>query len=314
MPYENEEQVLEALREAAQQDGFDSSPEGRIAAEATRPTQPDEQAATPAPEAERQSEEQPSEDSFTHIDPASLPGDLQDIYKSMQGDYTRSKQRIAEYARRYEALEEYGGPEVAAEAVEWVASLQNPDNALTLHRELTQALTDRGYSLGEAQAAATQQVAEAQRAEQEDEFSLDPEPDPRVDQLQRELGEMKAWRDQREKEEFNLRLAAHYDRQEAEILTGKQFQTEEEKDTYLEDVYNLSFAFGGDLTKADEYLQDQQSRFLASYLSSKTAVPSGSTIPTTGPADVPTGFTDLNDPQLERAVNRFLAEQSAADS
>ncbi len=35
-------------------------------------------------------------DNFTSIDPASLPDDLQTIYKSMQADYTRSKQSLKE--------------------------------------------------------------------------------------------------------------------------------------------------------------------------------------------------------------------------
>ena len=35
-------------------------------------------------------------DSFTNIDPASLPEDVQPLYKSMQADYTRSKQALKE--------------------------------------------------------------------------------------------------------------------------------------------------------------------------------------------------------------------------
>lgn len=308
MPYENEEQVIEALREAARQDGHDTSHDARVAAEANPAPASAEQAETPAPEA-AETQEQPTEDSFTHIDPASLPDDLQPIYKSLQADHTRKTQQLAEMRKRYEALDEYGGPEMAQEALDWVASLQNPDNALQLHRELTQALTARGYTLDQAQAAATQEVA---RQQAEEDFSFEPEPDPRVDEMSRKLNELEQWRAEREREDMNLRLAAHYDRQEAEILSGKSFKDDNEREAYLEDVYNLSFAFGGDLVKADQYLGDMRSRALGDYINSKSAVPTGSTIPATSSADIPQGFRDLNDPQLELAVNRFLAEQAAA--
>jgi len=48
--------------------------------------------------------EDSSEDSFLKaLDPTKLPEDLVDFYKSMQGDYTRSKQKLAEERKQFEA-------------------------------------------------------------------------------------------------------------------------------------------------------------------------------------------------------------------
>lgn len=41
-------------------------------------------------------------DSFTHVDPATLPPELQPIYKSLQADYTKKRQEDSEYRRAVE--------------------------------------------------------------------------------------------------------------------------------------------------------------------------------------------------------------------
>jgi hypothetical protein len=60
---------------------------------------PDNGQLPPPPTGERDEPE-----AFTRIDPNSLAPELQSIYRSMQGDYTRTKQEIAEQRRQAEAL------------------------------------------------------------------------------------------------------------------------------------------------------------------------------------------------------------------
>lgn len=54
--------------------------------------------------ADEEKEDNATEESFLKaLDPTNLPEDLVDFYKSMQGDYTRSKQKLAEERKQFEA-------------------------------------------------------------------------------------------------------------------------------------------------------------------------------------------------------------------
>lgn len=50
-------------------------------------------------------EDTPTEETFTSIDPQTLPEDLQKLYKSMQADYTRKTQDIASRRKEYDDRE-----------------------------------------------------------------------------------------------------------------------------------------------------------------------------------------------------------------
>jgi hypothetical protein len=269
--------------------------------------EPNEQVADDSPESEEVTEEQPIEDSFTGFDPDSLPDDLKPIYRSLQGDYTRKTQELAERGRTYDTLEEYGGVETAAQAMEWLASLQNPENALQLHSELTQALQAQGYSVGEAEQEAARQV-QAAREEEADEFDLEGAHDPRVDQLQQKIEELETYREEEQERNLQLALSAEYDRQEAELLRNNPDWNDED----LENVYSLSFSTGGNLLKAAEIYEGLQSHVLGRYLEQKKQVP-GNPVPASGPADTPTSYKRLDDPGLEKALNEFLAQHQAAE-
>lgn len=298
----NEQEAVNALVEAAREEGIDTSEDAKIAA--ARAAAP-EQAAPAAPEEGAQPEGTTSaEDTFTRLDPNSLPQDVRPYYDSMLADYRRKTQEVAEQRRNYEAIEQYGGPEVAQQALEWVASLQNPDNALALHRELTQALTAQGIPLGEAQAAATQEVANRQAAEVGDEF--EPVRDPRFDAVQQELEAMKQWRAEQEHRQMSLAMAAEYDRQEAEVIRNNPNYDDED----LENVFNLAYATGGNLLKADQLYKGLQSKVLAGYISQKQSVPDSiSGVPAGAAAQQPVAVTDLNDPKLDQMVRQFIAQE-----
>lgn len=299
----NEREAVEALQGAAREEGMDTSEDAKVAA--LRAEAP-EQAPQSTPEAGEQPEgttEAAAEDTFTRLDPNSLPDEVRPYYASMLADYRRKTQEVAETRRNYEAIEQYGGPEVAQQALEWVASLQNPDNALALHRELTSALTAQGIPLGEAQAAAGAEVERRAAAEVDDEF--DTVRDPRVDTLMQELEEQKTWRAEQEHRQMSLAMASEYDRQEAEVIRNNPNYDDED----LEAVYNLSYATGGNLLKADQLYKGLQSKTLSGYISQKESVPDGiQGVPAGAAAQQPVAVTDLNDPKLERMVREFIAQ------
>lgn len=299
----DEREAVDALLSAAREDGIDTSEDAKIAA--ARATQ--EQVETATPEEGQEAEgttEAAAEDTFARLDPNSLPNEVRPYYDSMLADYRRKTQELAEQRRNYEALEQYGGAEVAAQALDWVASLQNPDNALALHRELTQALTAQGIPLGEAQAAAGAEVT--RRAAEEDVDDFETVRDPRVDELQGELEAMRQWRAEQEHKQMSVAMAAEYDRQEAQLVRENGYDDEQ-----LEAIYNLSFATGGNLLAADRLYKGIQSQVLSGYLSQKESVPDSiAGVPATGAAQQPVAVTDLNDPNLDRAVREFIAQNA----
>lgn len=299
----DEREAVDALLSAAREDGIDTSEDAKIAA--ARATQ--EQVETATPEEGQEAEgttEAAAEDTFARLDPNSLPNEVRPYYDSMLADYRRKTQELAEQRRNYEALEQYGGAEVAAQALDWVASLQNPDNALALHRELTQALTAQGIPLGEAQAAAGAEVT--RRAAEEDVDDFEAVRDPRVDELQGELEAMRQWRAEQEHKQMSVAMAAEYDRQEAQLVRENGYDDEQ-----LEAIYNLSFATGGNLLAADRLYKGIQSQVLSGYLSQKESVPDSiAGVPATGAAQQPVAVTDLNDPNLDRAVREFIAQNA----
>lgn len=301
----NEQEAVAALQAAAREDGFDTSEDAKIAA-AAPPSQ--EQVAQATPEegqVEEGTTEAAAEDTFTRLDPNSLPQDVRPYYDSMLADYRRKTQEVAEQRRAYEAIEQYGGAEVAQQALEWVASLQNPENAMALHRELSAALQAQGYTLAQADAAASQEVQRQASAEVDDEF--DTVRDPRVDELQQELQAMRQWRAEQEQRQLSLAMASEYDRQEAEVIRNNPNYDDED----LENVYNLSYATGGNLLKADQLYKGLQSKVLAGYISQKQAVPDSiAGVPATAAADQPVAVTDLNDPKLDAMVRQFLAQNA----
>lgn len=85
---------------------------------------PRESAASPAG-----SESAREDEAFTRMRPDELPPELREYYRSMQGDYTRSKQEIAEQRRAVEALQQqYGGiPEATLELARTVEQLAQTD-------------------------------------------------------------------------------------------------------------------------------------------------------------------------------------------
>lgn len=306
----SEEQAVEALLTASREDGNDTSEEARIA---EIRSQSQEQAPVSAEEAVTAEGTTPPpvvEDSFTKLDPASLSEEARPYYDSMLADYRRKTQEVAEQRRGYEALEEYGGVDVARQALDWVSSLQNPENALALHNELTSALVQQGYDVGTAKAVAAEHVEQARSDEFEDEDYGASAKDPRVDELTARLAKFEEFQAEQEQRSLSVAMAAEYDRQEAEIIRANPAYTDDD----LEAIYNLSYATGGNLLKADAVYKGVESNILGRYLEKKSAIPDGlQGVPVHGHSEQPDKFSDLNDAKLDAAVRRFIAADSGSE-
>lgn len=291
----NEEEAIQALAEAAQQDRDERLPE---------------QAGQPTPEV--QPEQPPQEDSFTGMDPLSLPEEMQPFYRSMQADYTKAKQAIAEERRLYESL---GDPDLAREAVQFVTALAtDPDYAHEVRNQLSDALEKAGYSPAEARAEATRQVQGA--IDDADDFDEPGEVSP---ELQRELqalrestSQMEKWIAEAEERDYQNALAAQMDRQEAEIRQNNP----DYGDEAINAIYNLAFSTSGDLIKAADIYSELRQDIIGNYVSRKQSVPAGiagSPISTGSEGQQPDKYSDLLDPRLEKAVAEFVRRSEAGE-
>lgn len=199
----------------------------------------------------------------------------------MQGDYTRKTQELA--SQRQEA----------EQAIEFVQALQtNPDFALQVRDEISQALETSGYSPQEAQAIANQQVNDAQNFEDE------------VDPMQQRLDELLAWKEDQEERQVKLELENELDRMDARLRQ----ENPQWKDEDMEDIYRLAYSTGGNLVEAADMYRDLQQRLVGGYVEGKQTAQSNEP-GATGPAQTPPEkFDNLLDPRLMQAAKRMLLE------
>lgn len=299
-----ENEAVDALTEAVQADGLDSSDQQalREAAASVAAEQAGEQVDTSTQAVEEEGTTE--EDSFSGLDPNSLPADVRPYYDSMLADYRRKTQEIAERGRQYEALEQYGGAENAVQALDWIASLQNPENAKSLYDDLKDALVAQGYSLEEAEAGATSGVQKA--VEEETGFESD-ETDPRFEGLQSKVSELEQEIAAQKDRQAQEAQQAILDRQEATILRDNPTYD----DTDIDNIYQLAYSTNADLEKANTLYQGIQSHLLGRYIDEKGKAPDVTDLPATGPADQAETIKDLNDPELDKMVHRLIAEMQS---
>lgn len=217
-------------------------------------------------------------ESFTGFDPNTLPEDMQAVYRSMQADYTRKTQELAEQRKSFEAFAEQGvDPNDALEAVSlWQKMDNDPQFAQAVAENIQNRLEELGYS--------SQQIEEATSDVNESYDGLPP-------QLQQELQEMRAWREEMIAEQQQQALVQEIEATEQMIRTTNPQYGEED----IEAIYNLAYAHDGDLMAAQEAYHKIQQRLLGSYLESKT-VPHGATPAPNAPGSVPPkSFTNLDE-------------------
>jgi hypothetical protein len=207
---------------------------------------------------------------FTSFDPDTLPEDMQAVYRSMQGDYTRKTQEIAELRRNYEAFSETGvDPNDAVEAVHlWQRMYNDPEFAM----QVTQGLQNRLEEMGYAQ---QNQIQDSPIVNNESYEGVPPA-------LMAELEEMRAFRQEMMEHQSRNELVSELEAVETTIRTTNPQYTDDD----MEAIYSLAYATQGDLMAAQEQYAAIQQRLLGNYLQAKT-VPHGATPAPSVPSSIP---------------------------
>jgi len=235
-------------------------------------------------QAEQAAREQ-EQDTFTKVDPSTLAPEMQEIYKSLQADYTRKTQTLAEQRRQYE---QFGDPETLQQATQLWTTLQDPNNWPAIHQELTQNLRDMGYSLPEAQAEASRQIQEATPSVQPGDplasWNEDPELKPVADYIksleQKVSGFEAQWQQrqaQEQQERLQTALVGELQRQENIIRQNNPHYA----DTDVDAIYELSSYYGGNLLQAQQRYEALWADRLDRYMNEKgtAADMGGHTVP-----------------------------------
>lgn len=208
---------------------------------------------------------------FTNFDPNVLPEDMQAVYRSMQGDYTRKTQELADMRRQYESLSEMGvDPSEAANIVNLWQEL-NTDPAAAA--QFASALQSRLEELGYIESGAQQEYTPDYTNDGYD--GLPPD-------VAAELQEMREFRDNFYANMQQQEIMAELEHEENAIRTMNPHYD----DADFEAIYNLAYATDGNLMAAAEQYSAIQSHLLGQYLQSKS-VPHGATPAPSGPNMVP---------------------------
>lgn len=248
-------------------------------------------------------EPEAQEDSFTGLDPRNLPPELDPVYKSMQADYTRKTQELAEQRKAYESLDQRGGPQIANQAVEFLYRLeQDPNFALQVHNQLSQTLQAQGLSVSDANQEATAQIEDFMSDDDED-FdweeeqapSVPPELSQELRQLRSELAEIK------QTQNVNA-IADDISRQHMFLRDAHQDLTEDDFDR----IYDIAQTTDGDLIAAHQKYDEWRNKTIAEYLNRKSSISTPVPLPTGTSGAEPTEFTELTDPNLARHVENIL--------
>lgn len=228
--------------------------------------------------------------SFTGLDPNVLPEDLQAVYKSMQADYTRKTQEIAEARKQFEAFSSNGiDPNRALEAVGFIQRLdEDPNFQIQVLNHLA--------SLHEQPSSGQQVVEESvPNNNQGDYGNLPPE-------IRQELDEMRSFRASFAEQQEQFQMEQELEYEESQIREAYPHYN----DADIEHIYNLAFATDGDLLAAQQLYHQMEQGMLNKYLQSKQ-VPVGATSPSGGPVSTPprefSSLEDAHKAAMERLRN-----------
>ncbi len=216
-------------------------------------------------------------ESFTKFDPNSLPEDLQMVYKSMQADYTRKTQEVAEIRRQMSAFSESGvDPNEALEATQFLKRLESdPAIAAEFANDISSRLEQLGFG---------QQVTVDDTPNDVSYEGLPPS-------LAAELEEMRQFRAEILEQQQHAEVMAVLEQQEEQIRIANPHYSDEDIDT----IYSLAYATDGDLGAAAEQFNAIQQRLLGNYLQAKT-VPQGATpMPNGASSAPPRTFSNLEE-------------------
>jgi hypothetical protein len=193
-----------------------------------------------------------------------LPPELQAIYRNMQSHFTRTQQSLREKEASLDGLD----IEEARGALEFVNALNtDPQYAMAVHEQLTQALQASGMSPQEAHYAATEAISN--ESEQYDDTQTEYGSVP-PDVLQRLEAAEQFMATQQQAQERQA-LQSELTRQEMAIRQGHP----EWDDADIKTVYGLAYSYGGDLAQAADAYVSEQARWATRFMQAKANVPSG---------------------------------------
>lgn len=272
MPFENEDQAIAALTDAAAQDAAPAQ-----VSQPSEPVQTGDAAPVETPDTPRID--------LNQIElPAEARSYLEQREREMQADYTRKTQEVA--AQRREA----------EQALEFINALNtDPSFAAQVHANLTEALQAQGYSYEDASAAASQQTGF------EDESFVDP--------YMQKIQELENWKAQQEQ---RFAIADATQRIEAGVNAVRQanpnYGDEDIKDIL---TMAFAFG-GDVVQAAEAYKSVQQRLTEGYLSQKQSVPASLNEPVSSGHAEIPPeGFTGLNDPRLEEAAKQMLANSGA---
>lgn len=253
------------------------------------------------PQGQGPTETEPSLESFTNIDPNNLPDELRNVYRSMQADYTRKTQEIAQ-------LRQLGQPEQVALAVEVFNRLQyDPSFQQQIYNDLSQYLN---VPSNEAPTAPTQNVPDYDEEVDWDE-EVEGGYDPRVDELSDKLGRIEQYFQQQEEAQAAQRLEMQLD----QYLTEQTVNIRQAHPTYTDQdmdfIYGLAHQTNGNLYQAQALYEGMRQQWASGYLNQKASAPGPAPIQPTANGEQPRSFSSLDDPDLERAAAAMLAVDMA---
>lgn len=220
----------------------------------------------------------PDVESFTGFDPNTLPEDMQAVYRSMQADYTRKTQDLAEMRRNFESFSENGvDPNEALEAVSlWQRMNTDPEFASSVAQNIQARLEELGYS--------NESITDPTPIDNNSYDGLPPE-------LAQELAQMREFRESFAQEQQQQQILAELDAAEQTIRTTNPNYG----DSDMEAIYSLAYSTDGDLMAAQQAYHQIQQNLLSGYLQQKT-VPHGATPTPNAPSSIPAKeFTSLDD-------------------
>lgn len=236
--------------------GGDSTPASAATEAPATQTTPEAPGATPAVE---QAQDSP----FTSTAMDALPPEMQSVYKSLQGDYTRKMQEIAQTKAQYQALQAQGvAPDQALQAVDFYNRLNSdPAFAAETIKAVIPQLEQMGYW------AASQAVA-AQQTAQPDEPDSGYE-DPNYTAVSQEMARLRQELDGMRQQAEAQQYMAEMSRQQALL----QQQHPEYTDNDFKGVFALSHSTAGDLVQANSLYQGIKAAAIAQYAANKMAIP-----------------------------------------
>lgn len=207
---------------------------------------------------------------FYDVDPNTLTPEMRSMFDGMQKAFTQKNQELAEERRQIEA---FGGLEQVGQAVEFVQSLNDPQNLVQLHTELSQYLQESGFTKADADEAAASAIQEQQGGAQESDLFSDPE----VARLERELADIKAWRESFEEQQEQARIELEIERAENALRTDRKYG-----DADISRIYQLSYAYGADLFAAADAYDEMRNAFVSEYVNRKAEAPGPGSVPPIG--------------------------------